>query len=174
MPHTLRRDVSDGLPERAEMAPAKMRQQIRKAERVTLTPARLRAFLAAIEKPAGPEGCWLWRGSVNSDGYPCGMFGSPVHRRAYEWMVGPIPDGLELDHLCRTPRCVNPHHLEPVTKTENQRRRCQPDRQWEPRRYCRRGHVLDARNGRAWSNGKGLREIRCYLCHDGVRTDRSA
>jgi hypothetical protein len=45
-----------------------------------------------------------------------------AHRYAYEWLIGPIPIGLDLDHLCRTRECVNPNHLEPVTRKENIRR----------------------------------------------------
>ena len=68
--------------------------------------------------------CWEWTGS-NDRGY--GMFrldGRTVraHRWAWETLVGPIPRGLHLDHLCRNPPCVNPDHLEPVTQPENIRR----------------------------------------------------
>ena len=65
--------------------------------------------------------CWLWTGRTH-DGY--GRYsGGSSHRIAYELLVGPIPDGLELDHLCRVTQCVNPDHLEPVTREENIRRR---------------------------------------------------
>ena len=66
--------------------------------------------------------CWLWTGAANN-GY--GKFGQGLrrlvytHRWAYEFCVGPIPEGLTLDHLCRTPPCVRPDHLEPVTLQEN-------------------------------------------------------
>lgn len=135
---------------------------------IELTPARLRAFLRDIEKPAGVSGCWLWRGGKNRDGY--GQNSEPVHRRAYRWMVGPVPVGMELDHLCRTRNCVNPHHLEPVTKAENQRRRNHPGREWHPRPYCRRGHALTGDNVKVWSKGGGRMGIYCYLCHDGERS----
>lgn len=71
----------------------------------------------------GPGGCWLWTASFrNEQGY--GQFGVSgrtvvAHRMSYELMVGPIPDGLVLDHLCRVRRCVNPAHLRPVTDREN-------------------------------------------------------
>lgn len=69
--------------------------------------------------------CWIWRGVLDRDGY--GQFGVGrknlrAHRWAYESVVGPIPEGLEIDHLCRVKSCVNPLHMEPVTKTENIRR----------------------------------------------------
>lgn len=72
----------------------------------------------------GPN-CWLWNGGRSRDGY--GKFHhqgthQQAHRVAYELMVGPIPDGLTIDHLCRNPWCVNPAHMEPVTAAENTRR----------------------------------------------------
>lgn len=68
--------------------------------------------------------CWNWVGGLDV-GY--GFFTVPgrkfaAHRWAYENLVGPIPDGLHLDHLCLNTRCVNPDHLEPVTRAENTRR----------------------------------------------------
>lgn len=71
------------------------------------------------------ESCWMWTAATNAYGY--GYFRTPAgtrvaHRIAYELLVGPIPDGLQLDHLCRSRRCVNPQHLDPVTQAENLRR----------------------------------------------------
>ncbi len=74
-------------------------------------------FWARVEKTPA---CWLWTGSLSSDGY--GQMVNPfhvAHRLSYEMLVGPIPDGLQIDHLCRNRRCVNPTHLEPVTVREN-------------------------------------------------------
>jgi hypothetical protein len=70
-------------------------------------------------------GCWLFTGNRNNGGY--GLIstngsGRAAHRVLYEETVGPVADGLELDHLCRQPSCVNPDHLEPVDHTENMRR----------------------------------------------------
>jgi hypothetical protein len=69
--------------------------------------------------------CWVWLRACDSHGY-----GSlwdkgrclKAHRALYERHVGPVPDGLDLDHLCRNPPCVNPDHLEVVTRAENTRR----------------------------------------------------
>ena len=80
-------------------------------------------FWEKVEKTDG--GCWWWTASLNGKGY--GNFssqgrGGQAHRFAYQSVKGPIPEGLELDHLCCQPRCVNPDHLEPVTRAENVRR----------------------------------------------------
>jgi hypothetical protein len=69
--------------------------------------------------------CWLWTGAQNSKGYGCVGINRRVHlthRVAYTWLVGPIPEGLTIDHLCRNKVCVRPDHLEPVTVGENIRR----------------------------------------------------
>jgi hypothetical protein len=68
------------------------------------------------------DGCWLWTGA-KSKGYgsfrPDNKTNGWAHRFAYELLVGPIPDGLHIDHLCRVPACVNPAHMEIVTLVEN-------------------------------------------------------
>lgn len=89
------------------------------------------------------ESCWLWTGQLDAKGYGRISAGSPrrkvlAHRVAYELFIGPIPDGLPLDHLCRIRRCVNPRHLEPVTQLENMRR--------TRRTHCRQGHPLTPEN----------------------------
>lgn len=71
---------------------------------------------------AGENGCVLWIGGDNGLGYGRFWFNGRTvyaHRWAYEHAFGAIPDGLHLDHLCRTPSCVNPDHLEPVTQRQN-------------------------------------------------------
>lgn len=73
------------------------------------------------------SGCWLWVGAF-SNGYGSFSLGGRTgrrygaHRVAYEFLVGPIPAGLQIDHLCRVRNCVNPDHMEPVTSRENTRR----------------------------------------------------
>jgi len=81
-----------------------------------------RRFWSYVEKT---ETCWLWTGHLTDDGYGrLGINGQLVlaHRFAYELLVGPIPEGLHLDHLCRVRHCVKPDDLEPVTPAENVRR----------------------------------------------------
>lgn len=88
------------------------------------------------------ETCWIWTGALNNKGY--GVIGAPApskalllaHRVSYDFHVGPIPEGLTLDHLCYTPRCVNPEHLEPVTKAENIKRAA------ARKTHCAKGHLL--------------------------------
>ena len=71
------------------------------------------------------SGCWLWSGTLDVHGYGKVSDGSEsrgAHRWLWERLLGPVLDGLELDHLCRVKHCVNPEHLEPVTPAENIRR----------------------------------------------------
>lgn len=84
------------------------------------TPLRDR-FLARVSEYT-PDECWLWTGQLNAYGY--GLISANkkrlmAHRVGYELLVGPIPEGLEIDHLCRVRACVNPAHLEPVEHSEN-------------------------------------------------------
>lgn len=86
--------------------------------------------------------CWLWQGAKYSNGY--GQFrAAPGHRMsahtfAYELEYGPLPLGLEPDHLCRNRECCRASHLEAVTHAENMRR--------ARRTHCRRGHPYDETN----------------------------
>jgi hypothetical protein len=69
--------------------------------------------------------CWIWQLSVNRCGYGnlrVGDHKEPAHRWHWEQVNGLVPEGLEMDHLCRVRSCVNPEHLEPVTHAENMRR----------------------------------------------------
>jgi hypothetical protein len=110
-------------------------------------PERLRGRALVVE-----SGCWEWQGWRNSADYGyLSVDGRDqcAHRVAYEALVGPIPNGLELDHLCVNPPCLNPAHLEPVTHAENQRRIA------ERQTGCRRaGHDwTDPNNVRSRPNG---------------------
>src|SRR5262245_44444955 len=95
-----------------------------------------------------PNGCWLWTAGQFSNGYGCFSLGTKprqnalAHRFCYEKFVGAIPDDKELDHLCRVRHCVNPQHLEPVTRSENLLR--SPILAISHRKtHCRRGHPFE-------------------------------
>lgn len=82
-----------------------------------------------VRRPVAPamSDCWEWTLAVADNGYAHwarrdALRGFLVHRVAYEAFVGPIPEGLHIDHLCVNRRCMNPDHLEPVTQRENTRR----------------------------------------------------
>lgn len=85
---------------------------------------RIESFARNVE--FSESGCWLWSKSLHATGYGQLGPGYGVTRYAHRWLwlhtVGPIAPGLELDHLCRVRHCVNPDHLEPVTKLENSQR----------------------------------------------------
>jgi len=73
-------------------------------------------------------GCWVWTAALTDCGYGVINRGGrthKAHRFIYEQVVGPIPEGMTLDHLCLNHACVNPTHLEPVTRSENSRRQWQ-------------------------------------------------
>lgn len=93
-------------------------------------------------------GCWMWSKKVHSTGYAYTRVDGKMvraHRAAYELLVGPIPEGLVLDHLCRNRSCVNPAHLEPVTQRENLLRGNTTTARNAAATTCRLGHPLDGR-----------------------------
>jgi hypothetical protein len=105
------------------------------------------------------DGCWIWTGATNN-GYgrvytPTGLI--YAHRLVYETLVAPIPDHLQLDHLCRVKRCVNPIHLEVVTSRENQARGIKG----KLTTHCPSGHAYDEANTLHRANG----HRRCRTCH---------
>lgn len=98
---------------------------------------------------ASVEECWDWQACRDPRGYGrIRMDGVPAlaHRVAYELLVGKVPAGLELDHLCRNPACVNPAHLEPVTHQENSRRSDSPSGRNSRKTHCPKGHALIEEN----------------------------
>ena len=129
---------------------------------------RLSCFNRKYEKM--PSGCWEWRAATGGNGY--GIFWNGertmvAHRWAYEQFTGPIPDGLELDHLCRNRCCVNPSHLEPVTHRENGLRGIagQHRIEWpKTNTECVNGHTLDEENTRTGFNPDGRTYRVCKTC----------
>ncbi len=128
----------------------------------------------ALVDVRGPDDCWRWTSILNADGYgqyygaPWGKKTTGAHRVAYQLTNGAIPGGLELDHLCRVRECVNPAHLEPVTKGENARRsvpRC------AKLTHCKRGHEFAGNNVHISPKGQRI----CRTCkRDATRARRAA
>lgn len=85
-------------------------------------------------------GCWEWQAALFQDTGRPSFANRIAYRAGYELLIGPIPEGLVLDHLCCNPICVNPSHLQPVTQEENRRR--QAARQT----HCKHGHELAGEN----------------------------
>lgn len=115
-------------------------------------------ILAAVDIDS--NGCWIWQKNRNHKGYGqlCvridgASYYRKAHRMSFEAFVGAIPEGLEIDHLCRVRSCVNPAHLEPVTSRENTMRGEGPAAVNAAKTACKRGHVFDALNTRVRGNG---------------------
>ena len=113
------------------------------------------------------DGCWLWLDWLDKDGYGRfhdGVKTRIVHRFAYEVLVGPIPDGLTLDHICRVRHCVNPAHLQPVTCAENLRRGLAPSTVNSQKGHCPKGHLLSGVNLMIQTDTRGYNRRRCREC----------
>lgn len=128
-------------------------------------------FRSKVEFGAG---CWLWQAGTNKLGY--GRYGRGgrtagvafAHRAAWEFTYGPVPEGVELDHLCRTPGCVRPDHLEPVAHGENVRR----GRASNTSGWCRSGRHPWVAGNLVLENGGSVR--RCRPCRDERERARTA
>lgn len=133
---------------------------------------RKNLILSKINKT---DSCWLWTAYINPNGY--GEFtvyenGKNIvfksHRIVYELLAGKIPNGKQLDHLCRVRHCVNPKHLEPVTQKENILRGYGSPARNKRKTHCNYGHPYDKENTRY--NAVGHRF--CRACHrrtEGIR-----
>lgn len=110
----------------------------------------------------GENGCWLWT-AQRCRGYAIFRYkgkSSKAHRAAYLVLVGDIPDGLQCDHLCRVPHCVNPEHIELVTPGENTRRYpgCGINQT-----HCKHGHEFTEANTYRWRGKYGIHR-HCRAC----------
>lgn len=112
-------------------------------------------------QPCPMSGCWLFVGASTRGGY--GVIGNGphsvvyAHRLAYEAFVGPIAEGLQIDHRCRVRCCCNPAHLEPVTPLVNVTRGIVADVQrarHAAQTHCKRGHLYDDANTYRRTNGR--------------------
>lgn len=112
--------------------------------------------------------CWLWNGRKTNGGYGVFSFNNNViraHRFSYELFKNEIPVNLDLDHLCRNTKCVNPQHLEPVSKYENQKR--SPITNMN-KTHCPQGHEYSSDN--LYVSPKGFRFCRiCKNAHERLR-----
>ena len=122
------------------------------------------------------NGCWEWKGEINDSGY--GIFQSKgrAHRFAYEALTGmAIPEGLQIDHLCRNRKCVNPSHLDVVTGGENLRRSpllwsiwLKLHAKYRNKTHCPQGHPYDEKNTYVYASGGR----QCRMCHRDAARER--
>lgn len=119
------------------------------------------------------NGCWIWQGTIMNSGY--GQIGVRVgggkqrttgaHRVSYETFVGPIPEGLVIDHLCRVRPCVNPNHLDVVTNRENTMRSpIAIGRENALKTHCPHGHPYDDENTYWYRIGRAGKGRLCRTC----------
>jgi hypothetical protein len=118
-------------------------------------------------------GCWIWNAASNNKGYGKIWWNGKLceaHRTVYELLIGSIPSGLECDHLCRVPCCVNPAHIEPVTASVNSFRGKNSAlldlsvHNNGRKTHCKRGHLLSGPNVlfSEWEDGSVHRS--CRIC----------
>ena len=115
------------------------------------------------------SGCWIWTGAKRGGSPREGHYGGLsvggkqmyAHRYVYELLVGPIPHGLVVDHLCRVRRCVNPAHIEPVTERENLIRGNGVSGINSRRTHCAQGHEFTPENTHIDPRG----HRRCRTCN---------
>lgn len=130
---------------------------------ITTLPLNMRTkILPSEEHSFNGTQCWDWLGAKNSRGYGSMTNGRRssmlTHRKAYEVIVGEIPHGLTIDHLCFNKVCVNTDHMEPVTSEENSRRASARIT------HCKQGHPLSGDNMRMKHRRSGRIDRVCRSC----------
>jgi hypothetical protein len=129
------------------------------------------------EKVEKTPACWLWRGTIDRHGYGTirqsrcdGGRQLRAHRAVYELVVGPAPDGLDLDHLCRNRRCVRPDHLEPVTRRTNLLRGDTVTARNAAKTHCKNGHPFNEQHTYRRKDGSRF----CRTCLKDARRRKGA
>ena len=135
-------------------------------------------FLSHVDR-SGPNGCWEWTSTIAPNGYGRMFLDKQqyaAHRLSYRKFKGIIPDGFQIDHLCKNTKCVNPDHLEAVSRTENVHRSSATGM----RKTCKRGHLLTPENcrpnrscricanARERGYSKGKRNVTPLDPHEGI------
>lgn len=137
-------------------------------------------FWVKVQGDGDMASCWVWGGAlVKGTGYGMFTINAAItdarertqvvraHRYAWEFMNGPVPEGLQLDHLCRNRACCNPWHLQPVTPLVNTRRGIGHGSETQ----CPQGHPYDEANT---YTPPGTRRRYCRTCQQGRRDERRA
>lgn len=134
-----------------------------------LLPEQIRSKIVVDEI----TGCWCWSAAhFQSTGYARIKYNSHdgcAHVVVYKLLVGDVPEGLELDHLCRNRGCVNPAHLEPVTHRENMMRGDTITSANAKKMYCIHGHPLFGPNLYVYKSGKRKGKRRCRVCEAAIQ-----
>lgn len=137
-------------------------------------------FWRRVDRSGPRDDCWIWRGPLSKSGY--GFVWVPTtpgkgttlraHRVAYELNVGPIPEGLVIDHLCRNTRCVNPLHLRACTHHENVVEApgsLAPAALNAKLTHCRRGHEFTPENTEVWNRRRVCLKCKRMRDREGQR-----
>jgi hypothetical protein len=135
----------------------------------------LRAYIAS-RVVVSQSGCHVWNACRDQKGYGFVAVGSRAgrciqrraHRVNFELSKGPVPAGLQLDHLCRNHSCVNPEHLEPVTSRENCMRGISFAAKYAAQTHCKNGHAFTAENSRVQATPKGVKRV-CRVCENAYK-----
>ena len=121
-------------------------------------------FWNKVDRSKGEDSCWPWQGYIHPDGYGQVRYHGKMqkaHRIAYLLTIGNIPDDMELDHLCKSRDCINPNHLEPVTRETNINRSDSLAVKNRQKTHCPKGHPYSEENTILDKSSGGRR---CQIC----------